>query len=256
MVAALFDIPDNCRFKIGIPKNQFEKEFRLSPAESRLLRTPFLPVRTTMAGSLRTDLSHIPPEHTTSMDYEDILFIDIEVQEDHFKNKSEALLQLYQKYIPKPVVLVLRCDAEFIVCTALKRYHESDPSRRVVRDLLLSPVLRLQNAEPWKTRFLEHIRYDKVNKHSLWTTYESYCVAVAALMRANYTHQFYPTGDLETIHRGNNRIAEINKAMKALRNKIFRSNDIREQINDKLALKKLKSEYEQLTKTTNETNQL
>src|SRR5690606_14345201 len=167
---------------------------------------------------------------------------------------SEAVLRLYQKYIPKPVVLVLRCDVEFIVSTALKRYHETDPSRRIVRDLLVSPELRLQNTGEWEARFLEQIRYEKVSKHSLRTTYESYCVALAALHRAVYTHQFVPAGDAETIHRENKRMTEISKAIEVLRNKINRSRDIREQINDKLALKKLKSEYELLIKTTYETN--
>lgn len=248
MYAGLFDLPQNCRFETVIPKNQFEKQFRLTTAESRLLRTPYLPVKTNLIGSLRTNLSFIPATKTESMDYEDILFIEIQLKAAHFEEKSEAVLKLFQKYIPKPVILILYCDANLIINTAIKRYDKSDAQKRSVKDMITSPLLSVNNLEEYEEAFFRDIKYEAVDKQNLKTAYHSYCSAIAALSRARITHKYIPTKQGEEVHWQNQGIIQTQKEMEALRNKIRKSRDIREQINYKLTLKEKKEQYQKLMK--------
>lgn len=246
MYAELFGLPKDCRFETMIPKNHFEKKFKLTVAENRLLRTPYLPVKINLIGSLRTSLSFIPAMKTETMDYEDILFIEIQLLADHFEEKSEAVLRLFQKYIPKPVVILLYCDASLVFNTAIKKYDKSDTKKRSVKEMMTSPVLSLSQSEEYEEAFFREIKYDSVNKQNLKTTYSSYSNAVAALNRAIITHQFIPTQKGEEVHRINQGIILAEKEMETLRNKIRKSKDIRDQVKYKLILKEKKEQYKNL----------
>src|SRR5690554_5961774 len=147
-----------------MPKNAFEKNNTLSAAEKRLISTPFLPLHATFRGSLVQSRSFIPPKQGKEMDYDDILFFNLKLKPEHLEKYSDKLVQLYQKYIPKPCVILLYDDVRFRVNTALKKYNEVDKNKRVITEQLTTPMIPITTDDTNQKQFLKNLNFNEVDK--------------------------------------------------------------------------------------------
>lgn len=242
----IFNLPASCIFHTVMPKNAFEKNNSLSAAEKRLINIPFLPLQSVLKGSLNHSRSFIPPKVGKEMDYEDILFFSIKLKPTHLEIHSDKLIQLYQKYIPKPCVLLLYDDTRFIVNTALKKYNEADPKKRVITEQLTTPILSIVGSENKNEDFLKSLHFEKINRQNLKTVHESYA---RSIINFNIVATTGKVGSVEDVSENAERlrqIAHIEKELNALRNHIRSSKKLDEKLEFKLQLKKKKTTLQNL----------
>lgn len=242
----IFHLPASCVFHTVMPKNAFEKNNSLSASEKRLITTPFLPLQSVLRASLVQSRSFIPPKKNNVMDYDDILFFSIKLKPTHLDSHSDKLIQLYQKYIPKHCVLFLYDDTRFIVNTALKKYNEADPKKRVVTEQLTTPILSIVDSENKNEDFLKSLHFEKINRQNLKTVHESYA---RSIINVNIVASTGKVGNVEDISENAERlrqIAHIEKELNALRNHIRSSKKLDEKIEFKLQLKKKKTTLQNL----------
>lgn len=242
----IFHLPASCVFHTAMPKNAFEKNNSLSAAEKRLINIPFLPLQSVLKASLNQSRSFIPPKVGKEMDYEDILFFSIKLKPTHLEIHSDKLIQLYQKYIPKPCVLLLYDDTRFIVNTALKKYNEADPKKRVITEQLTTPILSIVDSENKNEDFLKSLHFEKINMQNLKTVHESYA---RSIINFNIVATTGKTGNIDDVSENAERlrqIAHIEKELNALRNHIRKSKNLKEKIDLKLQLKQQKQKMENI----------
>src|SRR5690554_2871894 len=242
----IFNLPASCIFHTVMPKNAFEKNNSLSAAEKRLINIPFLPLKAEFRASLVQARSFIPPKQSQDMDYEDILFFSLKLKPEHLETQSDKLIQLYQKYIPKPCVLFLYDDTRFIVNTALKKYNEADAKKRVVTEQLTTPILSIVDSENKNDDFLKSLHFEKINKQNLKTVHESYA---RSIINVNIVATTGKVGNVDDVSENAERlrqIAHIEKELNALRNYIRKSKNLKEKIDLKLQLKQQKQKLENI----------
>lgn len=242
----IFHLPASCVFHTVMPKNTFEKNNSLSASEKRLITTPFLPLQSVLRASLVQSRSFIPPKVGKEMDYEDILFFSLKLKPEHLETQSDKLIQLYQKYIPKPCVLFLYDDTRFKVNTALKKYNEADPKKRVVTEQLTTPILSIVDSESKNDDFLKSIQFEQLDKQNLKTVHESYAKSIINFNIVRTTGKSTKLGDISENAERLRQIAHIEKELNALRNHIRSSKKLDEKIEFKLQLKKKKTTLQNL----------
>ncbi len=242
----IFNLPTSCIFYTVMPKNAFEKNNSLSAAEKRLINIPFLPLQSVLKGSLNHSRSFIPPKVGKEMDYEDILFFSLKLKPEHLETQSDKLIQLYQKHIPKPCVLLLYDDTRFIVNTALKKYNEADPKKRVVTEQLTTPILSIVDSENKNEDFLKSLHFEKINRQNLKTVHESYAKSIINFNIVRTTGKSAKLGDVSENAERLRQIAHIEKELNALRNHIRKSKNLKEKIDLKLQLKQQKQKMENI----------
>mgnify|MGYP002738625736 CR=1 FL=1 len=242
----IFNLPASCVFHTVMPKNAFEKSNALSAAEKRLIAKPFLPLQAFLRASLVQARSFIPPKQNEEMDYDDILFFSLKLKPTHLDAQSDKLIQLYQKYIPKPCVLLLYDDTRFIVNTALKKYNEADPKKRVVTEQLTTPIISIVDSENKNKNFIKSLHFEQINKQNLKTVHESYA---RSIINFNIVAATGKVGNAEDVSENAERlrqIVHIEKELNALRNHIRKSKNLKEKIDLKLQLKQKKQKMKNI----------
>lgn len=233
----IFQLPASCVFHTVMPKNAFEKNNHLSAAEKRLIAIPFLPLQAVLRASLVQSRSFIPPKQGKEMDYDDILFFSLKLKPEHLESQSDKLVQLYQKYIPKPCVLLLYDDTRFIVNTALKKYNEADSKKRVVTEQLTTPVISIVTSDTKSETLLKSLHFEQVNKQNLKSVHDSYARSIINYNIATTIGKATNVEDVSENAERLRQISHIEKELNALRNKIRSSKKLDEKIEFKLQLK-------------------
>lgn len=242
----IFNLPASCVFHTAMPKNAFEKSNILSTAEKKLISIPFLPLKAELRASLVQARSFIPPKQSEEMDYEDILFFSLKLKPEHLEKYSDALVQLYQKYIPKPCVILVYDDIRFRVNTALKKYNEADRKKRVITEMLSTPLLSITDDTNEKQTLLKNVRFENIDKQNLKTVHESYAKSILSYNIAISTGTL---GEIKQVEKSAERLrilGQLQKELEALRNHIRKNKNLNEKIKLKIQLKEKKTTLENL----------
>ncbi len=241
-VKNIFQLPNGCLFQTVFPKKQFEKRCKLTTAENKLLREPFLPEKSVLQASLQQKLSFVPALVTDEMDYKDILFFALKLKHEHFIKYTEKLINLYQKHIPKPCVLVLYSNDEFIINTAQKKYNEADKNKRVIVSQHTTPILKLTQQNAQQNEFLKALQFKNIQKNNLQTLHQSYVNAIVSLNIAYQTGRFNlrekPNNDYDTLRQ----VKELKKQIQSIKNNIKKAKDIDQRIRLNIQKKQLEEE--------------
>ncbi len=239
-VKNIFQLPNGCLFQTVFPKKQFEKRCKLTTAENKILREPFLPEKSVLQASLQQKLSFVPALVTDEMDYKDILFFALKLKHEHLKKHTEKLINLYQKHIPKPCVLVLYSNDEFIINTAQKKYNEADKNKRVIVSQHTTPILKLTQQNAQQNEFLKVLQFKNIQKNNLQTLHQSYVNAIVSLNIANETGVFKPPKpeDYDILRQ----VKDLEKQIQSIKNNIKKTKDIDQRIRLNMQKKQLEGE--------------
>ncbi len=242
----IFNLPLTCVFHTVVPKRAFEKHNQLAAAEKRLVAISFLPLQSVLKASLVQSKSFIPAAKDEQMDYEDILFFSLKLKSEHLDKYSDKLIQLYQKYIPKPCMLLLYDDTRFMVNTALKKYNEVDNKKRIVTEQLTTPVLSFTGIDDRERQLVESLNFNRLDKQNLKMLHRSYAHAIINFNIGMATGSFGKTEDVGEDAQKLREITLIEKELDALRNHIRKSRRLDEQIAYKIQLKEKKNTLQKI----------
>lgn len=242
----IFNLPANCVFHTIVPKNTFEKTNTLTVAEKRLIAVSFLPLQSVLSASLAQPKSFIPPLSDQNMDYEDILFFTIKLKPEHLEKYSNKLTQLYQKYIPKPCIILLHDDFRFRLNTALKEFNEADNNKRVVLEQLTTPIITIADSRDEVRQFTKQLSFENIDKQNLKTAHQSYARSIVNFKIAEKTGKIAHNHEVAENAQRLREIEKIERELNVLRNHIRKSNQLSDKIESKLQFSQKRKYLEQL----------
>ena len=194
-------LPSAARLSKPFPKAFFTRhDFALSPAEKRLLNTPYLPLESEWMASLKPSAGNVPAYRRPPglaqldslagggtatgqdpMDYLEIQYFRIQLREVDFKKYAGPLARLYHRYLPYPLLLVVHGDLQYRISAATKEIPTQTGKGCTNLQVFESPPINFVTQDEAADSFQQALAFPQLNTLNLKTTYASYLAAITAL---------------------------------------------------------------------------
>jgi hypothetical protein len=180
----IFNLPKRCLVNKRLTKTFFSKNFDLSSSEKKVLNDEI--VKMEWIGSLKPSNSNIPKFESEKYLFEEVQIMSCEVV--NLQKVFNLISEIFQKYIPYQIVLIIENSSEWILSLSDKRINLNDRTKRTVERYVHSPVL--SKSEIGDFKFLRTISFDFINKSNLQSVYQSYINSVIQLKSSLITGVF------------------------------------------------------------------
>jgi hypothetical protein len=180
----IFNLPKRCLVNKRLTKTFFSKNFDLSSSEKKVLNDEI--VKMEWIGSLKPSNSNIPKFESEKYLFEEVQIMSCEVV--NLQKVYNLISEIFQKYIPYQIVLIIENSSEWILSLSDKRINLNDRTKRTVERYVHSPVL--SKSEIGDFKFLRTITFDFINKSNLQSVYQSYINSVIQLKSSLITGVF------------------------------------------------------------------
>ena len=180
----IFKLPQRCVVNKRLTKTFFSKNFDLSSSEKKVLNDEI--VKMEWIGSLKPSNSNIPKFESERYLFEEVQIMSCEVV--NLQKVYNLISEIFQKYIPYQIVLIIENSSEWILSLSDKRINLNDRTKRTVERYVHSPVL--SKLEMGDSKFLRTISFDFINKSNLQSVYQSYINSVIQLKSSLITGVF------------------------------------------------------------------
>ena len=180
----IFKLPQRCVVNKRLTKTFFSKNFDLSSSEKKVLNDEI--VKMEWIGSLKPSNSNIPKFESERYLFEEVQIMSCEVV--NLQKVYNLISEIFQKYIPYQIVLIIENSSEWILSLSDKRINLNDRTKRTVERYVHSPVLNKSEIGDYK--FLRTISFDFIKKSNLQSVYQSYINSVIQLKSSLITGVF------------------------------------------------------------------
>jgi len=241
----IFKLPQRCLVNKRLTKTFFSKNFDLSSSEKKVLNDEI--VKMEWIGSLKPSNSNIPKFESEKYLFEEVQIMSCEV--DNLPKFFNLISEIFQKYIPYQILLIIENSSEWILSLADKRINLNDRTKRTVERYIHSPVL--SKSEIGESKFLRTISFDFINKSNLQSVYQSYIKSVVQLKSSLITGVFIEENlerteeDLKVIQT----IEKIESEIISLKNQIKTESQLNIRVSLNMEIQTKKKEIKRLTET-------
>ena len=180
----IFNLPQRCLVNKRLTKTFFSKNFDLSSSEKKVLNDEI--VKMEWIGSLKPSNSNIPKFESKKYLFEEVQIMSCEVV--NLQKVFNLISEIFQKYIPYQIVLIIENSSEWILSLSDKRINLNDRTKRTVERYIHSPLL--SKSEIVDSKFFKTISFDFINKSNLQSVYQSYINSVIQLKSSLITGVF------------------------------------------------------------------
>jgi hypothetical protein len=180
----IFNLPQRCLVNKRLTKTFFSKNFDLSSSEKKVLNDEI--VKMEWICSLKPSNSNIPKFESEKYLFEEVQIMSCEVV--NLQKVYNLISEIFQKYIPYQIVLIIENSSEWILSLSDKRINLNDRTKRTVERYVHSPVLSKSEIEDFK--FFRTISFDFIKKSNLQSVYQSYINSVIQLKSSQITGVF------------------------------------------------------------------
>lgn len=183
----IFQFPERCLLNKRLTKVFFTKNFDLTSTEKKALNTHITKME--WVASIKPSNSNIP-------EFKNDLYVFDEIQLMTCKISSAAdkivktVAELFHKYIPYPIVLVIENDSHWILSTSSKRINQNDTTKRTIERLYISSPISLNSEDHSIEAFKTTLTFSKLNKTNLKTVYKGFVDAMIQLQAFHLTGVF------------------------------------------------------------------
>ena len=242
VVKEILQLPSKAYVPRVLPKNFFDRNFKITAAEKKLLNTPFLPVKSTWLAELNSKTVNINAFEDENYHYTRIPIFLIQLSQEHWYTSLNKMITLYHKHIPFPVVLFIYSDSCYVVSTAIKTINGNDSSKRVIEKEYTTPQISRLFKDSIELRFRESVNFTSLNRIDLKSTYESYVAAIVNYKRASIKGDFESNKEVKILDQNLDELAIIEKQILTLRNKLHKAKDLRLKVALQMELGELKTQ--------------
>ena len=241
----IFKLPQRCLINKRLTKTFFSKNFDLSSSEKKVLNDEI--VKMEWIGSLKSSNSNIPKFESEKYMFEEVQIMSCEVV--NLQKVFNLISEIFQKYIPYQVVLIIENSSEWMLSLADKRINLNDKSKRTVESYIHSPILNKLEIED--TKFFRTISFDFINKSNLQSVYQSYFSSVIQLKSSLITGVFNEENlertedDLKIIQT----IEKIESEIISLKNQIKNESQLNIRVSLNIEIQTKKKEIKRLKET-------
>ncbi len=216
----ILNLPDRVLLEKKLTKAFFLKNFELSTTEKRVLNSSI--VQMDWLASIKPNNSNIPSIINEQFAFEEVQIMVCTIGSEKLDAVANTCIQLFQKYIPYQMLVIVENDQEFIVNTCEKRINQNDKTKRTIENYYSTKVLSKLYKDDNTDAFLKSIDFAVLDKTNLDTFYQSYINSVIQLNSASVTGVFQKRTntrtkeDLELL----NKMEELEKEVSKLANQV------------------------------------
>ncbi|RZK25196.1 MAG: DUF4391 family protein, partial [Flavobacterium sp.] len=184
------NLPNACWVNQKLPKTFFKRNFDLTLSERKLLDDFSIIQQMDVVALINSETANIPSFTTETYSYEEIIVLAIQTTNEQFDRQKNKIIELVQKYLPNPTLLLLYDNQQIILNIAEKRINNNDITKRVLEKLYYTPNIALPINEVTTTSFLKSLAFEKANKLNLQNYYQHLIQCFIGLQTAQINGTF------------------------------------------------------------------
>lgn len=205
----ILQLPENCLLNKKITKAFFKRNFPLTLTERKLLDDANCILQMELVASIKHQNSNIPLYKDAEYIFEEIEIITVQLGEELSEKNTSKVIDLIQKYIPYPILLVVYNATQYLFNTTSKRINLNDTDKRTIESSLTTNVISnntvisneernlhtlnvISTKEKSHQLFLQQMAFEKLDKQNLKTCYQSFESNIASLQAVEFTGSFKP----------------------------------------------------------------
>lgn len=216
----ILNLPDRVLLEKKLTKAFFLKNFELSASEKKVLNSSIAQME--WLACIKPNNSNIQSIINEQFAFEEVQIMVCTIGDEKLDEIANSCIQLFQKYIPYQMLLIVENDQEFIINVCEKRINQNDKTKRTIEKQYSTKVLSKLFKEDNTDAFLKSIDFSTIDKTNLELFYQSYINSIIQLNSANVTGVFQKRTntrtkeDLELL----NKMEELEKDISKLANQI------------------------------------
>ena len=185
----ILQLPERCLLDRKLTKAFFLKNFKLSAAEKKLLNTGIQSME--WLASIKPSNANIQVLKNENYVYDELQVMVCTLPNNQMEASSKRCIELFQKYIPYQMLVIVEDEVSFIMNTCDKRVNQNDKSLRTIEGYFTTlPISKLYKNE-LSSSFYKALEFSKLDKTNLETTYKGFVKAVVQYQAASLTGSFH-----------------------------------------------------------------
>jgi hypothetical protein len=184
----ILQLPERCLLNRKLTKAFFLKNFDLSTAEKKLLNSTIQGME--WLANIKPSNANILAIKNEDYVYDEIQVMVCTITNNQLDNSSKKCIELFQKYIPYQMLVVVEDEVEFIINACDKRINQNDKSLRAIEGYFTTSTISKLYKNELATSFYNALEFQKLDKTNLETTYKGFIQAVVQYQAASLTGTF------------------------------------------------------------------
>jgi len=183
-------LPEKCLLNKKLTKAFFKRNFPLTLSERKMLDDANIILQMDWIASIKPQNSNIAAYIDADYAFEEIQIITAMLSDDELEQHTNKVIDLIQKYIPYPLLLVVYDSNKCLWNTASKRIHLNDATKRTIESSLCTEWIDIDYPKENHQLFLKQCAFEYLDKHNLKTCYQSFESNITSLQAASVIGEY------------------------------------------------------------------
>lgn len=242
----IFNVPERAIINKKISKAFFMRNFELSSADKKALNEILV---MDWLANIKPSNANINMVHNEIYIYEEFQIMTCTIAGNLIKGSIDRVINLFQKHIPYPIVLVVENADEFVINVCDKKINQVDKSKRTIEAYINSPTISKLYKNEIVDAFFKGLDFAVLDKTNLETLYKSYTSAIVQYQTAQVTGSFNNRSSARTEDdlKHLERIQKIEKEIITLSNQIKKETQLNTRVSLNVEIQKKRKEISTIT---------
>jgi hypothetical protein len=242
----ILNLPDRVLLEKKLTKAFFLKNFELSASEKKVLNSSIAQME--WLASIKPNNSNIQSIINEQFAFEEVQIMICTIGDEKLDAIANTCIQLFQKYIPYQMLLIVEIDQEFIINVCEKRINQNDKTKRTIEKQYSTKVLSKLFKDDTTDAFLKSIDFAVMDKTNLESFYQSYINSIIQLNSASVTGVFQKRTNTRTKENLEllNKMEELEKDISKLANQIKAEKQQSQKVTLNIAIHQKKKQVENI----------
>jgi hypothetical protein len=242
----ILKIPERSLSQIKITKSFFLKHFELSSAEKNVLNNEIQNME--WLANIKPATSNISAVVNGNYSFDEVQVMICTLKELGLNKYAEKCIQIFQKYIPYQILLIVEDEESYLINSCDKRINQNDVSKRTIEKHMSTPILSKLYKDELIERFFKELEFSILDKTNLETTYKSYIRAIVNYQTSLVAGRIVPSRktrteeDIKLLEAIEQKEKEISK----LTNQIKKESQFNSRLNLNVDIQKHRKEIESI----------
>tara|TARA_R110002049_G_scaffold275725_1_gene453838 strand:- start:14924 stop:15694 length:771 start_codon:yes stop_codon:yes gene_type:complete len=248
----ILNIPERNVLDKRLTKAFFLKNFTLSTSEKKILNNTIQQM--SWLASIKPVTANIPAVINDEYKYEEIQVIVCTITDNTLDTHGEKCMQLFQKYIPYQIIVIVEDSNEFKINICDKRINKSETSKRTIERYFITNTLSKLYKNELNDAFYRALDFGNLDKTNLELLYKSYIQAVVQFQAASITGNYQKRTNARTQEDMEHleSIEQLDRDIVALSTQIKKESQLNEKVQLNIKIQKKRKEILELKKLLNE----
>lgn len=242
----ILNIPERNVLDKRLTKAFFLKNFDLSASEKKLLNNGILQMN--WLASIKPVTANIPAVINEEYKYEEIQVMVCTVTDNTLDTLAEKCMQLFQKYIPYQMLVIVEDANGFKINACDKRINKSDTSKRTIERYFITNTLSKLYKNDLSDVFYKALNFENLDKTNLELLYKNYIQAIVQFQASSITGTYHKRSNARTIEDMEHleTIEHLEQEILSLSSQIKKANQLNEKVHLNIKIQTKRKEIHSL----------